>query len=210
MRSPLTHASKKASFEAQGISMADYFEDQEFDQVGWEKGLIDAGDYEGCVFSDIRFEDADLTGFRFVDCKFIRCQFGDIHQPETVWSDVLFEECKLTGTHFTNAGKAIFSVGFSKSKLDMSSFYKCNLRKTVFTDCSMREVDFTDTDLKDASFINCDLADAKFENTDLQQADLRSAFNYRIHPEQNRIRKARFSWPAASGLLAAYGVKIEE
>jgi hypothetical protein len=53
------------------------------------------------------------------------------------------------------------------------------------------------------------LADAKFENTILQKADLRSAFNYAIDPEINKIKKAKFSLPEVTGLLKKYDIEID-
>jgi len=50
---------------------------------------------------------------------------------------------------------------------------------------------------------------AMFIHTNLEKADFRSAFNYSIDPETNRIRKARFSVPAVTGLLDKYDIEIE-
>ena len=73
----------------------------------------------------------------------------------------------------------------------------------------MHEVDFTECDLTATVFDNCDLLNAKFENTLLQKTDLRSAFNYTINPESNKIKKARFSLSGVAGLLDKYDIEIE-
>ncbi len=73
----------------------------------------------------------------------------------------------------------------------------------------MQEVDFTESDLSGSSLDNCDLSGALFENTNLEKTDFRSAFNYTINPETNRLKKARFSLQGIAGLLEKYGIVIE-
>jgi uncharacterized protein YjbI with pentapeptide repeats len=70
-------------------------------------------------------------------------------------------------------------------------------------------VDFTDADLSAAIFDACDLTKSKFENTNLEKADLRTAFNYSINPEINKVKKAKFSLPAVIGLLDKHDIEIE-
>jgi hypothetical protein len=47
-----------------------------------------------------------------------------------------------------------------------------------------------------------------FENTLLEKADLRTAFNYSIDPEMNRVKKAKFSIAGVTGLLDKYDIEI--
>jgi uncharacterized protein YjbI with pentapeptide repeats len=70
-------------------------------------------------------------------------------------------------------------------------------------------MDFTGCDATGAVFDQCNFAGATFENTILEKADLRSSCNYFIDPEANRIKKARFSLSQVSGLLAKYGIEID-
>ena len=66
-----------------------------------------------------------------------------------------------------------------------------------------------DTDLSLSVFSNCDLAGAMFENTNLENSDLSSSFNFSIDPENNRIKKAKFSTSGIKGLLDKYDIIIE-
>jgi uncharacterized protein YjbI with pentapeptide repeats len=100
-------------------------------------------------------------------------------------------------------------LGFEECHLNLSSFYKLKLRNTRFINCSLQEADFTETDLTAAKFENCDLQRTMFANTNLEKADFRTAFNYSIDPELNRIKKARFSMPGVLGLLSKYNIDIE-
>jgi hypothetical protein len=49
---------------------------------------------------------------------------------------------------------------------------------------------------------------SSFENTNLEKADFGTAYNYSINPNLNRIKKAKFSLPAVTGLLDQYDIEI--
>lgn len=83
------------------------------------------------------------------------------------------------------------------------------MKKTSFIDCSMKETDLAEADLSGSLFKNCDLLHANFMHTMLEKADFRSAINYAIDPEQNKIKKAKFSYVGVVGLLSKYDIDIE-
>jgi uncharacterized protein YjbI with pentapeptide repeats len=100
-------------------------------------------------------------------------------------------------------------MGFEDCQLNLSSFFKLKLKNTRFIKCSLHEVDFTEADLTSSVFENCDLQRTIFSNTILEKADFRTAFNYSIDPEVNRIKKAKFSLPGVLGLLSKYAIEID-
>jgi uncharacterized protein YjbI with pentapeptide repeats len=75
--------------------------------------------------------------------------------------------------------------------------------------CTLHEVDFTEADLSASTFDNCDLLNASFDKTILEKADFRTSYNYIIDPENNRIKKAKFSRNGIAGLLNKYDIEIE-
>ena len=83
------------------------------------------------------------------------------------------------------------------------------MRKTNFTDCSLKEVDFSNVDLSESVFKNCELSGATFSNTILEKVDFRTALNYSIDPELNKMKKAKFSVLNLSGLLNKHNLDIE-
>ena len=72
----------------------------------------------------------------------------------------------------------------------------------------MISVDFTETDLTETVFDSCNLEGAIFENSNLQKVDFRTAFNYTLDPEKNKIANAKFSRDGALGLLKKYNIQI--
>ena len=83
------------------------------------------------------------------------------------------------------------------------------LKKTVYSKSQLVEADFAEADLTAAVFDRCDLERAVFDQTTLEKADFRTAFNYTIDPDANRIRKARFSLHGLPGLLSRYDIEID-
>jgi len=123
--------------------------------------------------------------------------------------DVTFRNCKLLGLQFSNCKEFLFSVNFSDCQLELASFYKMEMVGTSFLNCQLQEADFTETNLTSANFDGSDLSKAIFDRTNLEKADFRMAQGFVIDPEQNRVRKAKFSKENVIGLLYGFGVKVE-
>jgi uncharacterized protein YjbI with pentapeptide repeats len=70
-------------------------------------------------------------------------------------------------------------------------------------------VDFSYADLSASNFDFCDLQGAIFDSTNLDRSDFRTAYNFTIDPENNRVKKARFSLNSVIGLLDKYDLIIE-
>jgi uncharacterized protein YjbI with pentapeptide repeats len=84
------------------------------------------------------------------------------------------------------------------------------LKGIKFSNCQLHEVDFSETDLAQASFQASDLTNALFDRSNLENADFRSASNYIIDPDKNKIKKAKFSISGIPGLLLKYGIQISD
>ena len=80
--------------------------------------------------------------------------------------------------------------------------------KTTFTNCSLKETNFVSADLTKSVFENCNLDNAIFNDTKLKEVDFKTAYNYKIDPEFNPMKKAKFSSAGILGLLDKYDIKI--
>jgi fluoroquinolone resistance protein len=166
-------------------------------------------EYEAFSFANCNFNAADLSGIAFTDCQFDGCDLSNAKLSNTVLNDIKFLNCKLLGLHFDDCNNLLLTLYFENCQLNLSSFYKLNLKKTVFLNCNLMDSDLTETDLTGSVFDNCDFQGAIFSGTIIEKADLTSSFNYSIDPENNRIRKARFSAAGLGGLLNKYDIEIE-
>ena len=73
----------------------------------------------------------------------------------------------------------------------------------------MQEVDFTETILTKSVFDHCDLRGAIFETSNLEKSDFRTAFNYSINPENNKLKGGKYRKENITGLLNKYKIVIE-
>ena len=115
----------------------------------------------------------------------------------------------MLGLRFDSCHEFGLSFLFADCQLAHSSFFKTRIRGTVFRNSQLQDADFTECDLTSGLFENCDLAQAVFHQTILEKADFRTAYNYAIDPENNRLKKAMFSMTGLPGLLSKYNIRIE-
>lgn len=186
-----------------------FFEDKEFKSIDFTENPLEKGDYEHCSFISCDFSKVDLSHFSFVDCTFEKCRFNLAKLYQTTIREVIFTECNLIGLHFERANTSMFSAQFISSQLDVSSFVKMPLRLCKFEKCKLKEVDFSSADLRSVSFEECDLTGTVFNNTNLEKADFRTAFNFIIQPDKNRLSKARFSKYGLEGLLRGFDIRVD-
>jgi fluoroquinolone resistance protein len=186
-----------------------YIEDQSFAQKDYSTIPLPVAIYENCQFSHCNFAGANVSGIHFIECSFQNCNLASANLSKTVFRDVIFKDSKMIGLHFENCDSFLISMAFDNCNLQLSSFYGLKLKKTHFNNCILHEVDFTDSDFAGSVFENVDLFNASFYNTNLEGADFRTASNYAIDPEVNRIQKGRFGIGGLPGLLLKYKIRVE-
>lgn len=187
-----------------------FTQDHIFDKLDFTKQPLLKGEYENCTFANCNFEETNLTEFKFIDCEFRDCNWSLAQLHGTVLREVKFKDCKMLGIQFENCNEFGLSFSFENCQVNHSTFFQMNIKKTIFRNCQLREIDFSESNLTNVIFDNCDLAQAIFINTILDKADFRTAYNYSLDPENNRIKKAKFSILGISGLLDKYDIVIEE
>ena len=188
---------------------SNYITDQPFNKTDFTQHPLAQGEYEACTFTHCDFSNTDLSDFQFVECTFDDCNLSNIKITHTAWRDVTFKNCKMLGLHFEDANEFGLAMTFHHCNLSHSSFYQRKLKKTVFRHVILHDADFSMCDLSLALFDDCDLAGALFDNTNLSGTDFRTAFHYIIDPDNNRIKKARFSLSGVAGLLNKYDIHID-
>jgi fluoroquinolone resistance protein len=165
--------------------------------------------FEDCQFISCDFSYADLSHITFINCVMDTCNLSLIKVTNTGFQNVDFKDCKITGVNFGDISNFSLTVSFTKCLMDYTVWHKKKLKGTVFNECSFEEADFSETDFTNAVFEKCNLNRAIFNRTILKGADLRTAYNFNIDPENNSISKAKFSADALGGLLIKYNLIIE-
>ncbi len=166
-------------------------------------------EYEQCSFTNCNFENQDLSGIQFIDCFFTECNLSLVKTNATAFRNVHFTDCKLLGIRFDTCNSFGLSFQFDQCQLNHCSFFNRKITQTIFRDSQLEGVDFSECDLSGALFDNCNLQHAVFDQTQLDKADFRTAYNYSINPEINRMKKTAFSVAGIAGLLDKYDIIIE-
>jgi len=192
------------------INMETFFQDRTFTPTILGNQQLKFGEYENCTFEQLNLNSHDIGGYIFIDCLFEDCDLSMVKIKATSFQQVKFHGCKMLGLHFDDCNPFLFSPIYESCNLSMSTFNGLNLRKSSFKDCQLQSVDFTEADMQGIKMDTCDLQNAIFEFTNIKEADLTSSFSYKIDPEKNTIKNAKFSWPAAYGLLSKYNVIIDQ
>lgn len=187
---------------------ANIIEDQTFTKITGKLITGKQTTYENCRFISCDFSYADFSGQVFIDCQFEGCNLSLVKLSDAGLQDIRFKDCKLSGADFSKSRDFLFGANFESCILDNAIFYKKKNKGAKFLDCSMVETDFTEADLTDVTFDNCNLNRAFFDRTVLKNANLSTSYNFIIDPDNNEIKRAKFSVQGLPGLLAKYGIKI--
>jgi len=183
--------------------------DNTYDKKDYTQRALPKGEYECCTFNNCDFSGADLGGIKFFECTFAGCNLSNAILVKTAFRNINFRDCKMLGLRFDNCDKFGMSIYIENCTLNYSSFYQAKLRKTTFKNAILHEVDFTECDLGSSVFDHCDLAGTRFENSIIEKTDFRTAYNYSMDLEINKIKKARFSHTGIAGLLSKYDIEID-
>lgn len=183
----------------------EYIDNEEFNQL---KELKEA-EYDACQFTNCNLNEADLSGYTFSGCEFIDCDLSMAKLDNTSFKEVRFINCKLLGLRFEDCNAFLLKLYFENCLLNMASFYKMKLVGQIFKNCTLHECDFVECDLSKSYFSGSDLSGAVFDNTNLSGAVFLEAKNFSIHPIQNNIKKANFSFDNLAGLLDFVEIKVD-
>lgn len=164
-------------------------------------------EYERILFTGQNLSAVDFSRAAFSECGFKNCQLTNNSLTNCKLQRVQFTGCKLQGLDFSQCHPFLLRLLFTDCLLFSCAFPQMDLQQTVFKDCSLKECDFVKTDLRKAEFDNCALPGTVFRECNLGSADFRTAREYRIDPNQNKLKKAKFSYPEVAGLL--FGLDIE-
>jgi uncharacterized protein YjbI with pentapeptide repeats len=180
-----------------------------FEKIVFIDKKVSNREFEDCVFKNCDLSNSDFSNNTFMDCEFIDCNLSMTSLIGASLKTVLFTNCKLLGIQFNSCTDFLFAVSFQDCVLDYSSFANKKMPKTNFNSCSMKEVSFIGSILSNSVFENCNLDNAIFNDTQLNEVNFLTAYNYKIDPEFNPMKKAKFSTQGIPGLLEKYDIKIQ-
>lgn len=188
---------------------AKVYEQQNFHKLVVGPEALRHREFSGCNFKHCEFGAADLSSSSFLDCRFDSCSFAATKLDHCHFKGVHFKDCKFVGINFCRVEAFLLQWSFGACKLEFCQFGGLKMAHSEFEQCVLLECDFVNADLRESSLCGCELRGSKFHHTQLEKADLSGARNYQIDPSSNRIKGAKFSYPEALNLLAAFEITIE-
>ncbi|MVM37821.1 pentapeptide repeat-containing protein [Spirosoma sp. HMF3257] len=165
-------------------------------------------EFEHCTFKKLDLSRIECTNSNFINCRFDDCNLTRVGLGNVKLYDVSFFSCKLAYVDFGQCNAFGFHVNFQECQLDNTAFLNRKLKKAKFVDCSIIEAHFIRCELVGALFKNCNLEFAKFDGNDLTQVDFSSSYNIELNPDENKVKKAKFSLQNLPGLLTKYDLII--
>ena len=90
----------------------------------------------------------------------------------------------------------------------MCEFSDLSLKNTNLKDCEIIECEFSKCNLMGANFESSDLKNSRFQNCNLNFTSFKNAKNYSINPNENNVKKAKFSLPEIIGLLDIFDLEL--
>lgn len=181
-------------------------EGQVIKSENFAKRKLDWCCFNECAFENCDFSESDLRKTRFCICTFINCNLSLTKLEGCRFQEVKFVDCKIVGAEFFKCDKTFFSADFKNCLAQYCNFSDLNMKNTSFSGSKLRDGHFTNTLLSGADFSDVDLTGTTFHNCDLCKADFSKASRYDIDPQTNKIKKAKFSFPEAVGLLRAFDI----
>ena len=167
------------------------------------------GEFDHCVLERCDFSRQEFDGAEFAHCTFLNCDLSNAILENLALHHTVFSGCKWVGVDFGKCSKYQFSAQFVDCILDYAVFDHNTLKKIHFERCSLREVSFNECHLGEAWFDHCTLERAVFTRCNLEGADFRTAMDYALDPQQNRVRQARFALPGVLRLLDPLQIRID-
>ena len=192
------------------------FADIEYDDVTF-KALKQPGvslqgrKFQYCTFNDCAFTEGQLHACTFMDCTFNNCDLSLCNLRDSAFARVEFVACKLMGVNWAEIDQTnqfFKPFDFLACNLSYGTFIGLELRKIRLTDCTALDADFAEADLTEAICIGTDFNESRFLHTDLSKADFTGAKNYRIVPDLNTLKGAKFSLPEALSLLRNMEIEL--
>lgn len=169
---------------------------------------LDKGEYYDCSFHQIDLSSFNFSGFKFIECEFTNCNLSLCNPNNAFFQQVHFSNSKMLGIHFDYLNPFGLKMTFDNCQLNHAIFYKLNLKGNTFRNCQLLEVDFAECDLNGVVFNNCDLSGAVFYQSNLEGVDFRTALNFTINPDENRMKNSKFSLEGLPGLLTKFGIQV--
>jgi uncharacterized protein YjbI with pentapeptide repeats len=151
-----------------GIEDDRTYRSMEFTGADLASHPVDAVDFEGCRFADVRFSGAGMRRAGFSDVEMERCDLSNMEADTSAMHRARVSASRLTGMTWSEC--TFRDVVFDDCRADLAGFRFSTFKHAVFRDCTMIEANFQNADLRGTRFERCDLTGTQFSNAQMEGA----------------------------------------
>jgi len=189
----------------------------------FEEQEIKDRQFEDESFEDIEFVECNFTGCQFLNVKLKNCKFKNCRFNNCVIGNIGLLYCEATNLEFVNSVLIGIIWNDLKNKRIETTIFRsmkaCTIKYNYFTNLKLIKYDFSGSQFDESYFEECKLTQAKFNSVnlhgtkfikcDLSGADFRDALEYVIDITDNKMKKAKFSFPEVINLLSSLDIIID-
>ncbi|MDA3955236.1 pentapeptide repeat-containing protein [Oceanispirochaeta sp.] len=186
------------------------WEDEFFEKIILTASDLTGRNFQDCHFKTCRISSCILTGSSFRNCRFEDCELTLLKVANAGFSNCEFIRTMLQGINFSECNNPLFYPDFIDCEIRHCFFSNMDLKKKVFTGSRFRDSEFFRIDFREADYSRAEFTETPFSECDLRKTNFTGARGYTIHPEQNKLRGAIFTYPDVTALLAPLGIVIKD
>lgn len=188
-------------------------EEKEYKDIEINEETIENMQFIDCIFHNCSFRENHIKNCLFQNCSFIHCNIINNSFLYTLATNNRLDNSTVLGMNWTylmKKGKAFLPfLTIKKCTLKYNNFHLMNLKKFDFSRCDLSGSFFEECNLEGSIFRYSILKNVYFGKNNLTRADFRNAEEYQIDITDNRMKKAKFSFPDAIRLLESIGIEID-
>lgn len=166
-------------------------------------------EFVGCKFVKLDLTRFNFSGTSFQDCDFVGCNMSNIEVYGCSFQDVRFKECKIIGVNFSSINTFLHNWSFKKCRVEYCVFDDLKIKGSEFLECKIFDCSFIRVDLRESDFSESDFKSTLFKGCNLEKCNFVDSRRYFFDLDDNRVKKARFSYPEVLSLLEGYEIVIE-
>ncbi|WP_449066706.1 pentapeptide repeat-containing protein [Planomonospora algeriensis] len=194
-----------------GIEDDGMYRSMQFTGMDLTSHPVDAVDFEGCRFADVRLSGTEMRRAGFSDVELERCDLSNMVARTSAMHRARVSASRLTGMTWSEC--TFRDVVFDGCRADLAGFRFSTFKNAVFRDCTMIEINFQNADLRGVRFERCELTGAQFSNAQMEGARFVDCTLLRIGGVLS-LRGVTITSRDAQGLVyslaSAMGITIED
>lgn len=165
--------------------------------------------FENCHFEGLTFGEMDWRNTRFENCTFERCNLVGVRWTGARLHGVDFKECTVDRLRWSTLSPQFLNLSLHECQATGGDWSDLDLKGCKLIDSNLSACDFSGADARNVDWSGSKLTEVIFHRSDLREGDFRTAIEWNIDPQENRVRDARFASNNLEGLVGRMGIRLD-